>query len=228
MQRGDPAVAVKPVLTSISDRVAAAVGVEDLLARERDLHRAVGDDRELGRGELVREEVALAAEAAADRRRDHADVARRQLEHLRQRRAGGSGAPACEDQSVSFGRPRRRPASSAVSSGRCVLPPKKKTSSRTCSASSEAGVDVAELQRGHAVRRSARCPSPWMRGASGRGASRKRRRGQRLVLDLDQARSARSAVSSSIGGRRPPPARPRSAPCPRASACSSWLTGRIP
>src|SRR5207245_3116466 len=63
-------------------RMPAAVRVEDLLAVERDLHgtsRAHGEER---RSELVAERIALAAERATVRRRDHADARARQAEHL--------------------------------------------------------------------------------------------------------------------------------------------------
>ena len=66
-------------------RVAAAVAVEDLLAREADLDGPAGDARELGDDDLVVEGVGLAAEAAAVGRRDDADLRGRHLEHLRER-----------------------------------------------------------------------------------------------------------------------------------------------
>ena len=61
-----------------------AVRVEDFLAGQRDLDRAPSDDGQLGGHQLVREDVALATEAAPIRGRDHPDPAHRQLEHLAQ------------------------------------------------------------------------------------------------------------------------------------------------
>ena len=60
----------------------AAVDVEDFLARERDLHGAPDELRELARGNLVRERIELAAKAAAHGGGDHADVRRRDVEDL--------------------------------------------------------------------------------------------------------------------------------------------------
>ncbi len=73
---------VKPVLIHISTGMPAAVDVEDLLARQRELDRPPGELGELARGDLVGERIELAAEAAADRRRDHADVRRGHVEDL--------------------------------------------------------------------------------------------------------------------------------------------------
>ena len=58
--------------------------VEDLFARQRDLHRTARELRELTGDDLVGKRIGLAAEAATDRRRDHADVGGRRGEHLRQ------------------------------------------------------------------------------------------------------------------------------------------------
>ena len=66
-------------------RMAAAMAVEDLLAREADLHRAIEHQRGLGDDHLVVERIALAAEAAAVGRRDDADVRRRHRQRLRER-----------------------------------------------------------------------------------------------------------------------------------------------
>ena len=63
-------------------RVPAAVDVEDLLARQRDLHRPAGELGELARRDLVGERIELAAEAAADGRRHHPDVRLRHVEDL--------------------------------------------------------------------------------------------------------------------------------------------------
>ena len=59
--------------------------VEDLLARQRALHRPAGDHRQLAHDDLVGEGVCLAAEAAAVRGADDADPVHRQLEHLGER-----------------------------------------------------------------------------------------------------------------------------------------------
>jgi hypothetical protein len=65
-------------------RMPAAMRVEDLFTRERDLHRAACQLRELTDDDLVREGIGLAAEAAADRRGDHPDVCGRRVERLGQ------------------------------------------------------------------------------------------------------------------------------------------------
>ena len=63
-------------------RVAAAMDVEHFLPRARDLHRAADELREAARRDLVGEGVELAAEAATHRRRDDADVRGRHVEDL--------------------------------------------------------------------------------------------------------------------------------------------------
>ena len=63
-------------------RVPAAVDVEDLLARQRELHRPAGELGQLARRDLVGERIELAAEAAADGRGDHADVRLRHVQDL--------------------------------------------------------------------------------------------------------------------------------------------------
>jgi hypothetical protein len=65
-------------------RVPAAVLVEHFLARQADLHRPAEHERRLGHDELVVAGIAFAAEAAAVRRRDDADVRRRRLQHARE------------------------------------------------------------------------------------------------------------------------------------------------
>ncbi|MDH5211189.1 MAG: hypothetical protein OEW96_05885, partial [Betaproteobacteria bacterium] len=65
-------------------RVAAAVLVEHLFARQADLHRPAEHERGLGHHELVVARVALAAEAAAVRRGDDADLRRRHRQHARE------------------------------------------------------------------------------------------------------------------------------------------------
>ena len=66
-------------------RVAAAVHVEHLLAREADLHRAAEHQGRLGGDQLVVADVALAAEAAAIGCRDHADLRRGKPQHAGER-----------------------------------------------------------------------------------------------------------------------------------------------
>ncbi len=85
MHRGDLSVLRHAGLHPHQRRMAPAVAVEHLFARERDLHRAPRHHRELRDGDLVAERIALAAEAAAVRRGDDADAGGRELEHLRQR-----------------------------------------------------------------------------------------------------------------------------------------------
>ena len=63
-------------------RVPAAVCVEDLFSVERDLHRSPRAHRKQRGRELVAERIALAAERAAVRGRDHADARPGQAEHL--------------------------------------------------------------------------------------------------------------------------------------------------
>ena len=84
MARGDPAVALDPGPDPHQHRMPAPVGVEDFLARERDLHGAPGDHRQFRRADLVAEGIALAPEPAPDRRRDHPDPAHREVEDLGQ------------------------------------------------------------------------------------------------------------------------------------------------
>ena len=62
-------------------RMPAAVHVEDFLAREADLHRAAEHQRRFRDHRLVIAHVALAAEAATVRRRDHAQVRGRDAQH---------------------------------------------------------------------------------------------------------------------------------------------------
>jgi hypothetical protein len=62
--------------------VTPAVGVEHLFARVEDLHRATGLHGQLGHAELEVERLALAPERPAERRLDHADAMRGELEHL--------------------------------------------------------------------------------------------------------------------------------------------------
>ena len=75
-------------------RVAAAVAVEDLFARERDLHRPPEEQRRLGGDDLVVERIGLAAEAAAVGRGDDADLRGRPRRAPWRARGAGSAASA--------------------------------------------------------------------------------------------------------------------------------------
>src|SRR3712207_6935297 len=68
--RRPPRSTLFPYTTLFRSGVAAAVAVEDLLARQGDLDGPARHHRELGDGQFVVERVALAAEAAAVGRRD--------------------------------------------------------------------------------------------------------------------------------------------------------------
>jgi hypothetical protein len=67
-------------------RVPAAMHVEHFLAIQADLHRPAKNERRLRTDDLVVADVGLAAEAAAVRARDHADVRGRNSQHARKRR----------------------------------------------------------------------------------------------------------------------------------------------
>src|SRR5258705_397426 len=70
--RADLAVFCHAGLDAHLHRVPAAVGVEDLLAVERDLHGPLGPHGEQPRGELVAKWIALPAERTTVRRCDDA------------------------------------------------------------------------------------------------------------------------------------------------------------
>ncbi len=80
MHPGDRAVFLHARFHPHQRGVAAAVTVEHLFARERDLHGASRDHRQFGDRNLVIERIALAAEPAAVGGRDHADTGGRHLE----------------------------------------------------------------------------------------------------------------------------------------------------
>ena len=73
MHRGDRAGLGDPGLETHQHRVTTPMGGEDFLARQRDLDRPVGHQRELGGDDLVIERIALPAEAAAVRAGDDPD-----------------------------------------------------------------------------------------------------------------------------------------------------------
>jgi len=85
MHSGDRSIALHPGAHPHQRRVAAAMTVEHLFARQRDLHWSAGHHRELRDRDLVTERIALAAEAPAVRRRDDANPCGRQLQHLGER-----------------------------------------------------------------------------------------------------------------------------------------------
>ena len=78
VHRGDRAVILDARLETHQHGMAAAVAVEDLFPRQRDLHRTSEDHGRLRDHDLVIEGVGLPAEAAAVWAGDHADVRRRQ------------------------------------------------------------------------------------------------------------------------------------------------------
>ena len=82
---GDPAVGGHTGAEAHEHGMPAAMAVEHLLARQADLHRSIEQQRRPGDDDLVVEGIALAAEAAAVRRRDDANVGGRQLERPGQR-----------------------------------------------------------------------------------------------------------------------------------------------
>ncbi len=171
---------VTPVLHLHQHRVAAAVHVEHFLAREADLHRPAEHQRRLAHHELVAARIALAAEAAAVRRGDDADLRRRHLQHARELavqvvrilRAG-------REQQLAVAVERRRARPAAPSAGACCprrrtgprrrgpispAPPRRRRTRRTgCG-----GCCPARRSRGCAARDCARPSSGEATVASGR------------------------------------------------------------
>ncbi len=84
-QRGDAARRVEAELHRQLGRVAAVVAEEHVLAREAQADVAAADQRQFGGDHLVRERIALAAEAAAKMRLDHAHAVLVDAQHLGQR-----------------------------------------------------------------------------------------------------------------------------------------------
>ena len=82
---GDRAVVVHSGLHPHQHRMATAMAVEHLFAREADLHGTVEQPRRLCDHNLVVEGIALAAEAAAVGSRDDSDMRGRHVERLRER-----------------------------------------------------------------------------------------------------------------------------------------------
>ena len=207
--------------------MAAAVAVEDLLARQADLHRPVEHQRRLRDDDLVVERIALAAEAAAVRRGDDADVRGRHRQRLGERAVHVVRRLRARPERRACRRdPARRPRRAARSAGACC--PRRRTcprrrgrrrrtpASTSPNCSDDRLVDVAVV----AVVVDARL---GMREALlGIGdtcaAARSRRRSGRAP----RTRSARRARSTAATGS------PTKRTLSRQSACSSWLTGRMP
>src|SRR5262249_22489301 len=82
---GDRAVALDAGLEMHQDRMAAAMAIEHFFAGQTDLHGAVEQQGRPRDDDFMVERVALAAEAAAVRRRNDADMRRGHGERLRQR-----------------------------------------------------------------------------------------------------------------------------------------------
>ncbi len=85
VERDDAPVLLHAYPALHEDGVAPAVAVEDLLSRQADLDGASRFPRQRGDHDLVAERIGLAAETAAVRGGDHADVRRRHLQYLGQR-----------------------------------------------------------------------------------------------------------------------------------------------
>ena len=79
---GDGAVTLDAGFEDHLDGMAAAMAVEDLFATESELDGAAVAQGEERGGEVVGERLALAAEAAANGRDDHAQAAARNLQHF--------------------------------------------------------------------------------------------------------------------------------------------------
>ena len=188
------------------------MAVEHLLAIEADLHRPIEHQRRLGDDDLVVERIALAAEAAAVGRGDHADVRRRHRRAPWPARDAGSAASACSNRRRACRPDPSAPRVACCSIGRCVLPSKKNTSSKTWSApaiasstSPNCSATVLWTLPSIAVVVDARL---GMREAVGG----RRERAQRLVVDVDQVDGLRRRWPRRARSRRRRDRR-RSAPC---------------
>ena len=82
--RGHAAIVLHAGLQIDDGARAPAMRPENFLARVGDLHRRFGRARRDRRDDLQRNDLALAAEAAADQRLDHADLRHRHLQHQRE------------------------------------------------------------------------------------------------------------------------------------------------
>ena len=163
----------------------AAVRIEDLFAGQRDLHRPSRQFRELAGHDLVREGIGLAAEAAADRCRDHADVGGRRVEDLGEH-------PVHVVRRLGRGPERELAVRRPVGDGRVLLHRQmvvaleKEHVLANQIGAVEGGVDVAELERDVLVhvRTVTILVDPDL-GVRQRLEDRHQRR-ERLVVDVDQ------------------------------------------
>ena len=182
---GDFAVPGEPGLEPHEHRVSAAVHVENFLARQRDLHGAAGELRQLARRDLVGKRIELPSEAAAHRCSDHADVGGRHVEDLGEQAMDVvrrlRGRPQCE---LAVGPPlgHRRMLFHRQMSIALVEENVLAHEIGAC----ERGFDVTELERDVLVHvRSVAVFVDAHLGMTERLLDR-HERGQRLVLDLDQ------------------------------------------
>ncbi len=80
MQCSDLPVALDAGLDPHQNRMTTAMRVKNLFTRQREFHGATGQHRKFACDNFVRERVGLAAESAADRRGDHANMSARNLQ----------------------------------------------------------------------------------------------------------------------------------------------------
>ena len=206
-------------------RMAAPVRVEDLLARERGLHRPARDLGEPRDHHLVAEGVGLAAEPAAVRGRHDADVAHRHLEDLAE-------GPVDVVRRLGRGPERELPVRRPLGDRRVLLhrqvrvPLEEEHVLADEVSLAESLLDVAELERDQLVDvvAVAVLVDP-VRALAQRGVDR-HQRVERLVLDVDH-RAAASAVSSSTAATAATGS-PTKRTFSTQSGSSSWLTGMIP
>ena len=224
---GDGAVLREAGLDPHQHGVAAAVDVEDLFARERDLHRAARELRQLAGGDLVGEGIELAAEAAADRRRDRRGCAPGAGRGSWRGGGARSAASASRTRVSSLPSAPQCATAACCSIGRCVLPSKKKTSSRTRSASANAASTSPNWSEHGLVHVG---PVAVLVDATSRGGQRVLDGHERREAARSRPRSARvarSAVSSSTAATAAT-ASPTIRTLSTQSASSSWETGRMP
>ena len=215
-----------PVLKSHQHRMASAMAVEHLLAGEADLHRAIEHQRRLGDRDLVIEGIALAAEAAAVRRRDHADVRGRHRERFGERAMDVVRRLRARPQhELAVRIASRRPPRAARSGGACC-PHRRKCPRRR----GPPRRSRCPTRRTPATLSCACCrvpPYSWIRGSSS-----VRLRSDRRRCAAARTRRRRGRALRRRSSRRAPPRAATGSPTKRtrstASACSSWLTGRMP
>ena len=168
------------------------MAVEHFLAIEADLHRPIEQQRRLGDDELVIEGVALAAEAAAVGRGDHADVGRGHRERLRQRAVQvvrGLGAGVDDQLAVRIFQRHRR----VLLDRQVRIPLEEEHIVEQMIGGGEGGVDVAELERHRLVDVAVIAVVVNARLVVREAVGRPREGAQRLVCDVDQ-------VDREIGG----------------------------